>query len=501
MILVRAMMKAGRQLVTAIVALMALMAVPVDVGAATGDACGSLAEVALSQATVVSAQLVAASGFTPPNGRVSPADGAVFAALPAFCRVEIVGTPAVDSRIGIEVWLPEQNWNGRFQGVGNRGWGGSISYGMLAAAVAGGYASASTDTGHTGSGASFALGHPEKIIDAGDRAVHEMTTQAKVIVDRFYRRPPRAAYWNGCSLGGRQGLAEAQRYPADYDGIVVGDVANDVTHTYTARMSMARDLRRTADSRIPPSKFVLIHRAVLQACDAQDGHADGLIDDPTICAFDPQTIQCAASDSEACLTAGQVSSVRALYSAVIHPETGALISPGLEPGSELGWAAVAGDQPESNALEMFKFAVFGNAQWDWTTAFDLAAAVDRADAVLGATINATSPDLRPFFAKGGRLIMYHGWADPQTPPRNTINYARSVVRIGGDRAMQSIRVFMIPGMGHCEGGDGPDTFDKMTPLVDWVEQGRAPELLEATRQRGNTVDLRRQLRPLPLEPK
>jgi feruloyl esterase len=325
-----------------------------------------------------------------------------------------------------------------------------------------------------------------------------MTAEAKAIVAAYYGRAPRRSYWNGCSLGGRQGLSEAQRYPADYDGIVVGDAAYDIPHLYTGRMAVARALHRTRESEIAPRTLALIHAAALDACDGLDGVKDGVIENPQVCHFDPQVLSCQSpgkneAGSGTCLTPGQVESVRAMYAPISDPRTGAVIFPGLEPGSELGWAALAGAQPENNALDMFKFVVFKDAAWDWRT-FDLAPALAAADTSENQVLNAIDPNLRPFFARGGKLLMYHGWADPQTPPQNSIRYHDSVSAIVGRKAAaSSMQLFMVPGMGHCEGGDGTDTFDKVAPLDAWVAQGKPPSRIIAAHMTADTFERTRPL--------
>jgi feruloyl esterase len=469
--------------------------VPHAAGLAEASRCTDLTKLHLPLASVDDVQVVDAGRFEA-SGRVSVADATLFQATPAFCRVSVTARPVSESRIGIEVWLPLNGWNQRFQGVGNRGWGGSISYALLASAVRDGYVAAATDTGHRGPGARFAVGHPEAIVDSGDRAVHVMTEHAKAIMSAYYDRPPQYAYWNGCSLGGRQGLAEAQRHPADYDGIVVGDVANDVTHIYAARVAMAQRIRQGSATPIPPEKYPIVHRAAVDACDAADGSRDGLIADPLSCRVDPAVAACpaGATDTRACLTPGEVAAARVLYDDVVHPQTGALIAPGLERGSELGWSAVAGPQPEGNAVEMFRFAVFNDPTWSWE-AFDLARDTKAAEDALAPALDAVNPDLRPFFARGGRLLMYHGWADPQTPPRNSIRYVQAVRAASGSAAANALRLFMVPGMGHCEGGDGPDQFDAMTPLVAWRERGTVPSAIEAVRVRAGQIDRRLSLHP------
>ena len=271
--------------------------------AATPDttACERLASLALPDTAVTMAQPVAAGAFTPPAGGRGPAGGGraggPFAALPAFCRVAATLTPTNDSDIKIEVWLPASGWNGKFQAVGNGGWAGAISYPAMAERLTRGYATSSTDTGHTGGSGRFALGHPEKFIDFAYRSEHEMTVKAKAIIDAFYGRAPQRSYWNGCSTGGRQGLTEAQRYPDDYDGIIAGAPANPRTHLNAWQLSIAQAMLKDPASFIPPAKYPMIHQAVVAACDALDGVKDGLIDDPPRCRFDPKSLYATAPTS------------------------------------------------------------------------------------------------------------------------------------------------------------------------------------------------------------
>jgi feruloyl esterase len=307
----------------------------------------------------------ASASASPPASPSASASASPFSALPAFCRVELALAPHPQSDVRVEVWLPASGWNGRFQGVGNRGWGGAINHAMLADALRAGFAAASTDTGHRGAGTSFAVGQPEKVVDAGHRAVHEMTVAAKHVIEAYYRRPAAQAYWNGCSLGGRQGLIEAQRYPDDYDGILVGDPVHELTSLYAARLALARIVHRSPGSYIPPEKYPAIHKAVVAACDGLDGMTDGVLEDPRLCRFDPGTLQCTAGDREDCLTAEQVETARAIYADVAHPRTGARLSAALTPGAELRWGAIAGASPERNALGLFRDVVLADAKWDW----------------------------------------------------------------------------------------------------------------------------------------
>ena len=452
-------------------------------GQTAGDdgACMALTTHALPGGRVTNARPVAADTAGMAGSTALPGG------LPAFCRVEVTLVPTVDSDIRVEVWLPRFGWNGRLQGVGNRGWGGAINYGLLAGALRDGYAAASTDTGHQGPGSAFALGHPEKVVDSGYRAVHEMTVAAKALTRAYYGRAVGRSYWNGCSLGGRQGLAEAQRYPDDYDGIAVGAPVHNLTQLYAARLVVARTAHRVPASDIPPAKYPVIHKAVLAACDPLDGVRDGVIENPRACRFEPAALRCTAEESDSCLTDTQVDTLRAMRSPIRHPTTGAVLSAGLEPGAERRLDAIAGPEPENNALGLFRYVGLGDPNWDWRGS-DFGVAVDRVSAVAGPVLDAVDPDLSRFVARGGKLLLYHGWSDPQTPPGNTIDYYSQVVaHLGGNRESESVRLFMAPGVGHCSGGDGPDRFDVMAPLVKWVEEGIPPSTIEASLVRDETV--------------
>lgn len=446
--------------------------------------CESLASLALPQSTITLAQSVKAGDFSPPGRTFSgtPAPAVAMKDLPAFCRVAATLKPSEDSDVRIEVWLPETGWNGKFEAVGNGGWAGSISYGAMAVALHDGYATASTDTGHTGGSGSFALHHPEKVIDFGWRSEHEMTVKSKAIIEAFYGRAARMSYWNGCSTGGRQGLKEAQRFPADYDAIAAGAPANPRTHLAFATLWIAHAILKNPDGYIPPAKYPAIHRAVIEACDALDGLKDGLIADPTRCHFNPEAMACQGADTPECLTAPQIEMVKTILSPSRNPRTGEEIFPGLEPGSELGWAVIGGRQPFPVTTDHFKYVVFQDPNWDWKTLnFDSDVAL--ADKIDHETINATDADLKPFFERRGKLLLYHGWEDQNVAPLATVGYYKRVVDTVGERqAKDSIRLFMAPGMAHCGAGDGPNTFDMMSALVEWRENGQAPGQIIASRQ-------------------
>jgi len=408
------------------------------------------------------------------------------------CRVAATLRPAPDSEIKIEVWMPESGWNGKLQSVGNGAWAGTISYPAMTSAVKAGYAAASTDTGHTGNNPAFIPGHPEKVIDFGYRAVHEMTVAAKSIIKTYYGNGPKLSYWNGCSTGGRQALTEAQRYPNDYDGILAGAPAINASHLQGAQVWSAQAVHKDEASYIPPAKYSAIHNAVLRQCDALDGVKDGVLENPTQCKFDPKVLLCKEGDAPSCLTAPQVEAARRLYEGPRN------VFPGLEPGSELGWSMLSGPKPMSLAAELYQYLVFKNPNWDYKT-FDAAHDVRLAEKQVGETLDATNANLKPFVDHGGKLLMYHGWSDPGIPPLATVQYYKNVVdTLGGTaRTTNSIRLFMIPGMNHCRGGDGTDIFDGIAALDAWVEEGKTPDRIEASHLTGGKVDRTRPLCPYP----
>jgi feruloyl esterase len=481
------------------------LSLPVQSSAAT---CESLARLTLDNTKITAAQEVAPGAFTPPGAGQqgaarqggAPPQSRVYAALPAFCRVSATLTPSSDSDIKIEVWLPATSrWNGKFQAVGNGGWAGSISYAALAGAVSAGYATASTDTGHVGNSGAFALGHPEKVTDFAYRSVHEMTIRAKAVIDAFYGTRPTLSIWNGCSQGGRQGITEAVRYPTDFDGVIAGAPAVNWIHLHAGRMAINRAVNATPASVIPPAKYPVLHRAALAACDARDGVTDGVIENPGACTFDPGTLACSAAsgqDQSACLTPAQVESARKMYNGASNPATRASVLPGLARGAELGWNVIGSAEPIMYAADAYKYVIVKDKNWDPVkfnpaTDLDLALAADPDD-VLGST----DPNMRAFFARGGKLLLYHGWSDPQVTPYNTIDFFQKVVASqGGAGVGSSIQLYMVPGMNHCQGGPGTDNFDRVGAMEEWIKTGAAPKRIEAWHVTSGTTDRTRPLCP------
>jgi feruloyl esterase len=446
---------------------------------------------------VTAAHAVAAGQFAVPGASGATASEG-YADLPAFCRVELAITPSPDSDIRSEVWLPQSGWNSKFQEVGNGAWAGSIQYGALAAALRRGYAAASTDAGHTGADASFALGHAEKLIDFGYRAVHETAVQSKRTIAAYYGRAAQLSYFNGCSGGGRMAFQEAQRFPTDFDAVLAGAPGYDRVNQSVQMLMNAKATLDHPGSMIPPGKYAVIHRAAVGACDAADGLKDGLISDPLNCRFDPKVLTCQGADAAGCLTSAQVAAATKIYAGVKHPRDGAEIFPGLEPGSELQWGGPAGGpQPLAVGGDLFKYVVFKDPHWDFRK-FDLARDYDTVHRIDSLDLSPTSPDLESFAARGGKLLIYHGWADQNVAPRSSVNYhAKLIEKMGQKRANDSVRLFFAPGMAHCGGGEGPNTFDALTALEQWREQGKAPAEIIASHLTNGKVDRTRPLCPYP----
>ncbi len=458
---------------------------------ADAAACERLAFLNLPHTTVTSAQAIPAGQFHPATNA-----GAGFADLPAFCRVSLTIAPSPDSDIRSEAWLPLSGWNGKFQEVGNGGWNGDIQYGELADALRRGYAAASTDTGHAGGSASFALGHPEKVIDFGYRAIHETAMRSKEIIAALYGSAQRLSYFTGCSGGGRQAFAEAQRFPEDFEGIVAGDPGYDRTGESFQLAVVARAMLQDPAGKIPPEKLAVLHQAALDACDARDGVKDGIISDPTRCQFDPAVTLCQGSDGPHCLTKAQVETAKKFYSPLVNPRTGEEVFPGFEPGSELRWAAI-GAGPLSLADDLFKYIVFQDPKWDYRT-LDVGRDLALARKMDNGVISPTSANLKTFAGRGSKLIIYHGWGDQNVAPLSSVHYYEQLVAAMGQRPVEdSVRLYMVPGMGHCGGGEGPNEFDVLTALEQWRERGVAPTEIIASQRTNGSVTRTRPLCPYP----
>jgi feruloyl esterase len=415
--------------------------------------------------------------------------------IPPLCRVAGTINPAIQ----FEVWLPtSRNYNGRFQAVGGGGLAGNISYPAMATAVNAGFASASTDTGHRAND-SLWLADPQRREDYGYRAIHEMTVKAKAIVDAYYGMQPEYSYFNGCSTGGRQGLMEAQRYPNDYDGIISGAPVNTFTRLHMGQLWTAHATLKQEGAALTAADFTLVNKAVMAQCDANDGVTDGVLTDPSACNFNPRDLVCRGRANDSCLAEPKVKALEMIYGGAVNPRTGAQIYPGLEPGSEnaqpgnQGWAMIMnGRSPFFIDIPVLGGMGFENNAWDWRT-FDFDQDVALIDGKLAHVLNAVDPDLRDFKDQGGKLIVYHGWSDPGVMPQRTIDYYNEIIAFadratggnGVDFTEEYTRLYMMPGMGHCSGGAGPDQADFVSALVDWVEKDEAPERIIASSRDGS----------------
>ena len=471
----------------------------------SNQSCEQLAKLQLPNVTLA-ATSIPAGGFTGPAQAFTGRDlSAFYKKLPPFCRVVAHAHPSADSDIVIELWMPNSGWNGRLQGLGNGGFAGLIDNFELGAAVRKGYAAVATDAGHTGSpiDSGWALGHPEKIADFGYRGIHEMTRVAKAVIPQFYGSPVKHSYFAACSDGGREALMEAQRYPDDYDGILAGAPANYWTGLLSLAAFDTQTLTATPASFIPPAKIVTIDHAVVAACDKLDGVADGILNDPRQCRFDPASIACKpGEDTDACLTAPQIASLKAIYDG-LRSGNGKQLFPGYLPGAEEGlngWTLwITGPAPARSLMAAFGIGyfsdmVYDNKDWSYKS-FSVVKGLQTADEKTAQSLDATNPDLTAFHAHGGKLILYHGWNDPAIPALNTVNYYNAVnAKMGTAKVDSFVRLYMLPGVQHCGGGPGADTFGQSAAyalddpehnvriaLESWVERGTAPSALIASK--------------------
>jgi len=494
-----------------------ILAVAAPLAAST---CDSLATLKLGDATIKSAAIVAPGAFKPPPN--VPAGGPLgrppFGKLPAFCQVQGLIQPSGDSHIEFEVWLPASGWNGKYHGEGNGGFAGSINYSALAESVLNGYASSSTDTGHEAGATDgrWALGHPEKIRDYGYRAIHETAEKSKSIVSAFYGLPAKHSYFSSCSNGGRQAMTEAERFPADYDGLIAGAPALSTTHIIALFNWNLQALEDDPASYIPPAKYTAIESAVLAACDARDGVKDGLLEDPTQCDFKPSVLLCKSSETDACLTQPQIAALEKIYAGARNSH-GEQIWPGFMPGGQSGpggWGLwISGAKRDASLQYAFGTQgaaniIFQDPSRDFRK-FNFDRDVKVADDS-EAQLNAVDPNLAGLKDRGGKLILYHGWSDAALPPLGTINFYRSVVaKMGAKQTSDFVKLYMVPGMQHCGGGPGPDSFgatpgaphadggDMTAAIERWVEDRKAPGKIIAAKFEAGHIVRTRPLCPYP----
>ena len=457
--------------------------------------CQSLSALSLPHTTLVSVTAVAAGQLKLPADSIPPNAAIDVSTLPSFCRVTAASRPSADSEIQLEVWLPAGTWNTQFQPVGNGLWGGSINYVGLAGMLRAGYATASNDTGHRGAGASFALGHPEKVTDFGYRAFHEMMLLANASIDRFYERRPSLSFIDQCGGAGRGALAEIQRHPDAFDVIAAAGLDTETTHHSLGQLWVWQAAHQSPDSGIPATKFPLLHRAALDACDANDGIADGIISNPVACKVDPGVLRCKAGDADDCLTDAQVETARQIYSPVINPRTKDVLFGPLLPGGEMAWGQQTGPEPFPYGTDFMRYLVMKDAAWHPRARpvdFDRDAAA--ADAARNRIVN-VEPNLNTYLERGGKLLFVGGWGDGAIAPASNTNFYERVVRTAGPRAAGSVRLFMVPDMGHCPAaataanGYIVDT----AGIVDaWRRTGKAPDSIVVTRK-VNGADERKML--------
>jgi len=474
-------------------------------GAAAAD-CGALAGKTFGGATIT-----AATNVTPPSSLVGMDPPTPVAVNAPFCRIQGSIKPSSDSDIGFEVWLPPQGaWNGKYEGIGNGGFAGSLIYPAMDWALEGGYAVSGTTTGHSGGSldASWALGHPEKITDFGWRAIHETASASRAIIEAYYAKPPVHSYFSGCSDGGREALMEAQRFPNDYDGIVAGAPANFWTRLLTNGVWTDQALSETPNSWLSPDQLSVVNDAALKACHGENG----VVDDPEQCRFHPSTLLCKTGESEECLSAPQITALKKIYSGM-QDASGKSVFPGYPPGGEAGpvaWSLwLTGAEPkrvEGTLIYGFSTGYFANMVFDkadWSfrgqnPVDDLTQAQEKT----GQAVDAANPDLSAFRDAGGKLVQYHGWNDAAIPAPSSIDYYEEVAaKLGGIEKTQSFyRLFMAPGMQHCGLGLGPNAVggvfglpspsrepehDVVAALAHWVEDGAAPNQIIATLYRDN----------------
>lgn len=437
--------------------------------------CEDIKTLNVADTTITTDEIVPAGTFKAPTPGF-PGLMADYTKLPAFCRVAGTIKPTPDSDIRFELWLPEQNWNGKFMQTGNGVAAGSIVYSSLADPLARGYAVANTDTGHKGTGDDFSwvTGHPDKLIDYQYRSTHELTIVGKAITEARYGKAPGRSYWLGCSTGGRQGMTEAQRFPEDYNAIVAGSPASNWAGLTASNILMQQNI---GSGGLGLDKLGLLHGAAIAACDANDGVTDKVISEPGKCGFDPAGLQCKDGQNGQCLSADEVAAAKRIYAGVVDKE-GNVLYPGTGPGSEPLWAANASPQFRIG-INYYRYVVMKDPNWD-PAMFNPDTDLSRAEQASGSALTAMDPDLGPFIAHGGRLITYHGTVDGLISYRNTVNYYESVVdKLGEEKIKNNVKFYLIPGMSHCAGGEGAFQIDWLTALENWDKTGQAPGALHA----------------------
>jgi Tannase and feruloyl esterase len=485
----------------------AISALVAGASASQAAECGDLAGKVFGPATIT-----AATSVSPPSSLLGSDPPTPVAIRATFCRVQGVIKPSADSDIKFEVWLPpESSWNGRYGAIGNGGFAGSLILPAMASRVAEGYAVSGTDTGHPGGplDAGWALGHPEKVADFGWRAIHETADASKSVIGAYYGKAASKSYFAGCSDGGREALMAAQRFPKDFDGIVAGAPANYWTNLMTNAASTMRALNKPG-AWLSPDELALVSEAAQRTCPS----ADGYLDDPGSCRFDPSTLVCKPGQNERCLTEAKLDGLKAIYAGT-KDASGKLLNRGYPVGGEAGAAAwslwITGTGPgqtKGSLMNGFSSGYFANMVFDkadWAPGDGTVAGDWSGSQKTGEALDAVNTDLSAFKAAGGKLIQYHGWSDAAIPATSSVDYYTAVAnRMGGvDQLKPFYRLFLAPGMMHCGLGPGPSAVggvfglpspnhdpkhDVLAALAQWVEKGEAPETLIATRYKDDDPD-------------
>ncbi len=455
--------------------------------------CADLMNLALPETMITAALEVPAGTYTPPG---SPP----LTNLPAFCRVALSVAP----QIHIEVWMPKDTWNQRYRGEGGGGYAGSISYFGLATGIRAGYATASTDTGHPASaGGTFALNpdgtlNNQLIFDFAERSLHEMVLKAKALINAYYGTAPRYSYWNGCSTGGRQGLMAVQRFPEEYDGLVIASPAINWDRFISSELWPQIIMRQELGGPISTAKMNAVTNAAIAACDADDGVADGVINDPRKCKYDPTESICKpGSDPATCLTPAEANAVRKIWDGPVSATTGKRLWFGLERGASL--LGLAGTSPFPIATTHFQYWIHQDPTFDWRTLSEADFETDfrESQRKFNQVIGTDDDNIQRFRNRGGKMIIWHGEADQLIFPRGTVNYFNRVLTgNGGPKHVDDFaRLFLAPGVAHCAGGAGPNPVGVFDAVVNWVENDIAPDTILAQRTLPGGAVLTRPLCP------
>jgi feruloyl esterase len=477
--------------------------------AANARSCevASFADLRLAGANIQSVTAVAQNGYTPAGQAAAMQD------VPAFCLIKGDARPTSDSLINFELWVPREGWNGKLVVTGNGGYSPALSYTHMAYAMRQGYAALGGDTGHQPADPNsmdWGVGHSEKIPDWGSRSVHAITVPGKALVTALQGKPATRAYYYGCSTGGHQAYAEVQRYPDDFDGVIAGAPGSNrvaLNAEFLWRFQSNRQAN-TNNLILTPAKASLITAKAVETCDGLDGVKDGVMADPRQCTsdkFNVASLQCRGADGPDCLTAAQVDAAQKIYQGPKNLR--GLIYPGPVVGTESTWP-IYWEASAPVRADFWALWQFDNPRWDWWT-FDYDRDYNAAAAKLGPLVDLTDPDIRAFKARGAKLISYHGWGDAVVSALDTIKYYEQVrEQQGSQQATDSFfRLFLVPGMGHCQGGSGPTVFgnqglqapdasaanDLLMALDRWVESGSAPDAIVASQMSGNAVSATRPL--------